>query len=48
MKYHTTFDHLGNLVARPSRTPRGHRLLQVTCLVICLVLLVVLAGTRQP
>jgi hypothetical protein len=46
MKYHLTFDRLGNQVARPNHTPRGHRLLQSICLAICLVLLVVLAGAR--
>jgi hypothetical protein len=48
MTYRQAFDRLGNPVARPSRAPIGHRLLQGVSLVISIVLLFALYGANKP
>jgi hypothetical protein len=46
MTYHQGFDRLGNPIARPARTPIGHRIVQVVGLVCSVVLLAMLYGVR--
>ena len=46
MSYHQAFDRLGNPIARPARTPLGHRIVQIAGLVVSIVLLCMLYGGR--
>ena len=42
MSYHQVFDRLGNLVARSSHQPIGHRVIQTVSVVAALILLALL------
>jgi hypothetical protein len=46
MTYHQSFDRLGNPVARRSRQPIGHRIIQVVSVICSLILLAMLYGVR--
>lgn len=46
MTYHQSFDRLGNPVARRSRQPIGHTIVQTVCVIVTLVLLAMLYGAR--
>ena len=46
MTYRQAFDRLGNPVARPSRTPIAHRLIQVISLIASVILLALLYGAK--
>ena len=47
MTYQQCFDHLGNPIARRSRTPIGHRIVR-TISVICIVILMALLYGAHP
>lgn len=46
MSYRQLFDHLGNPVARPSRQPLGHRIIQRVCVASIVVMVLYLYGVR--
>lgn len=46
MTYRQCFDRLGNPVARQSRTPIGHRIIQAAGIACTLIGLVLLYGAR--
>lgn len=46
MNYRTTFDQLGNPIARAQRVPLWHRAFQITGLAAIAVLLVLLGGGK--
>lgn len=47
MTYRQAFDRLGNPVARPSRAPIAHRMIQGASLVASIVLLALLYGVGR-
>lgn len=47
MTYRQAFDRLGNPVAKPSRAPIGHRIVQGLSVVCSLVLLALLYGAKS-
>lgn len=46
MTYHQAFDHLGNPIARRSRQPVGHTILQTLGAIACVVGLGMLVWVR--